>query len=162
MSFCLHGFKCSVASVKESAIPLLLTIAAFTVYKHSCVFSNLGLWLVGQDLKFLLLLEHRQRQLPLDSSVAKNCYFPTRFKVPACSGTISPSASCTLTKALSLHLFSAIDLESPLCGDLRLSPLLNAFLCASLSSSTYLSPSRSPSLVLSACILTKCALFLPA
>lgn len=46
-------------------------------------------------------------------------------------GAISPnSASLTVTKTLSLHLLSAIDLERPsLCGGFSLSPVLNVCPC---------------------------------
>lgn len=112
----------------------------------------------------LLLLEQKQKNnLGLDSSISKIAVFQPNSR-SGCIGTISPnSASLTVTKALSLHLLSAIDLESPsLYGDFSLSPVLNAHLSASLTSSVYLFLSHAPSLVLSACILTKCASFLPA
>lgn len=113
--------------------------------------------------EMLSCLEKKKHNLVLSSSVSEIAVFQPNSR-SGYIGTISPnSASLTVTKALSLHLLSAIDLECPsLYGDFSLSPLLNAHLSASLSASVYLCPSHSPSLVLPACILTKCASFLPA
>lgn len=103
-----------------------------------------------------------KENLPHNSSINKIAVFQPNSR-SVCIRTISPySASLTVTKALSLHLLSAIDLECPsLYGDFSLSLVLNAHLSASLSSSVYLCPSHSPSLVPSACILTKMCLILP-
>lgn len=89
----------------------------------------------------------------LSSSVSKIAAFLPNSR-SGYIGTISlNSASLTATKALSLHLLSAIDLECPsLYGDFSLSPVLNARLSAFLSSSVYICLSHSPSLVLSPCM----------
>lgn len=107
--------------------------------------------------------KEQKNNLALNSSLSKIAVFQPNSR-SGCIGTISPnSASLAVTKALSLHLLSAIDLECPsLYGAFSLSPVLNAHLSASLSSSVYLCLSHSPSLVLSACILMKCASFLSA
>ena len=107
--------------------------------------------------------KNKETTWPLGSSLSKIAAFQPNSR-SGCIGTISPnSASLTVTKALSLHLLSAIDLECPsLYGDFSLSPVLNAHLSASLSSAVYLCLSHSASLVLCACILTKCAPLLPA
>lgn len=104
----------------------------------------------------------QKNYLALSSSISKIALFQPNSR-SGCTETISPdSASLTVTKALSLHLLPAIDLECPsLYGDFSSSPVLNAHLAASLSSSVYLCLSHSPSLALCACILTKCASFHP-
>lgn len=105
----------------------------------------------------------QNNNLALNNSFSKIAVFQPNSR-SSCIGKISPnSTSLTVTKALSLHLLSAIDLECPsLYGDFSLSPVLNAHLSASLSSSVYRCLSHSPSLVLSSCILTKSASFHPA
>lgn len=105
----------------------------------------------------------QNKNLVLNNSFSKIAVFQPNSR-SSCIGKISPnSTSLTVTKALSLHLLSAIDLECPsLYGDFSLSPVLNAHLSASLSSSVYRCLSHSPSLVLSSCILTKSASFHPA
>lgn len=75
-----------------------------------------------------------------------------------CIETISfNSASLAMTKALSLHLLPAIDLECPpLCGVCSLSVVLNAHLCLFSSSACLILLH----LFFASCILAK--MFLPA